>query len=398
MHEFMKTIISTIKSWVSDEIHEVKNSVSECKSYVSEEIKLSVKNSVADWNQNDANVDNYIKNRTHWEEKSSEAVLSETLLNFSDCQSVNWNQKKDGYLYEYIPLQLVVGQEYEIIFDGVIYYCVAFVDDAWDNIVIGNEALVNNIGDDNDIPFAIGNYNEGNKEAYIIALDKYSHTFTISIVTSSIIHKLDSKFLPDDIGMQSDWNETDETSKSYIQNKPSIYNDKDGNVCLTNGEKLATENYVHETKNGIIIKDEANGYDYVVSMKNGMLVSYRTTDYITVASPPNRTSYLIGDPFIPDGMIVTATSKDGTTREITNYAYDAFITEENINNFTIRYIEGNNVFNDRINISLHDFSLIDFNYITNDDGTYTLTSWKGTHNGEPSTQIVVPNSGLIIVN
>jgi hypothetical protein len=42
-------------------------------------------------------------------------------------------------------------------------------------------------------------------------------------------------------------------------------------------------------------------------------------------------------------------------------------------------------------------SLIDFEYIKNDDGTATLTAWKGTLNGEPSTELVIPDSNRIIL-
>ena len=42
-------------------------------------------------------------------------------------------------------------------------------------------------------------------------------------------------------------------------------------------------------------------------------------------------------------------------------------------------------------------SLIDFEYIKNNDGTVTLTAWKGTLNGVPSTEIVIPDSNRIIL-
>ena len=96
-------------------------------------------------------------------------------------------------------------------------------------------------------------------------------------------------------------------------------------------------------------------------------------------------------------MVVIATAKDGSTREITNYKYDR-VTTENINNFYIRLEEGTKVFTARVNsLKFHDFSLEDFEYIVNEDGMYELTAWKGTYNGEPNTRIVIPNSELIIV-
>lgn len=42
-------------------------------------------------------------------------------------------------------------------------------------------------------------------------------------------------------------------------------------------------------------------------------------------------------------------------------------------------------------------SLIDFEYIKNDDRTVTLTAWKGTLNGVPSTEIVIPDNPRIIL-
>lgn len=44
-----------------------------------------------------------------------------------------------------------------------------------------------------------------------------------------------------------------------------------------------------------------------------------------------------------------------------------------------------------------DTLLGDFEYIVNGDGTYTLTAWKGTLNGVPSTKIVIPDDSRIIL-
>jgi len=41
--------------------------------------------------------------------------------------------------------------------------------------------------------------------------------------------------------------------------------------------------------------------------------------------------------------------------------------------------------------------LKDFKYKSNSDGTYTLTEWKGTYNGEPSTEIIVPDYDTIVL-
>jgi hypothetical protein len=41
--------------------------------------------------------------------------------------------------------------------------------------------------------------------------------------------------------------------------------------------------------------------------------------------------------------------------------------------------------------------LIDFEYTLNDDGTATLTAWKGTLNGVASTELVIPDDDRIIL-
>ena len=41
--------------------------------------------------------------------------------------------------------------------------------------------------------------------------------------------------------------------------------------------------------------------------------------------------------------------------------------------------------------------LQDFEFIENDNGTYTLTGWLGTLNGEPSTEMVIPDNPKIIL-
>ena len=51
MQNFVKTILSAVKTWTQGKIKE------------------SITASTADWNQNDKSADNYVKNRTHWEEK-----------------------------------------------------------------------------------------------------------------------------------------------------------------------------------------------------------------------------------------------------------------------------------------------------------------------------------------
>ena len=41
--------------------------------------------------------------------------------------------------------------------------------------------------------------------------------------------------------------------------------------------------------------------------------------------------------------------------------------------------------------------MIDFALGDNEDGTYTLTGWKGTLGGVPSTRMIIPQDSSIIL-
>jgi hypothetical protein len=135
-------------------------------------------------------------------------------------------------------------------------------------------------------------------------------------------------------------------------------------------------------------------------MKNGNLVSRRKVSSIEVTTMPNKIEYYAGEYFDdPTGMVVTATCEDGSAIEVTNYTYsdNRFVIGENT--VTISYNEAGNTYTTTINVNAVEFDaatiLIDFDYTANDDGTYTLTNWKQTLNGEPSTKMVIPNYSVI---
>lgn len=142
-----------------------------------------------------------------------------------------------------------------------------------------------------------------------------------------------------------------------------------------------------------ILTDTVNGHEYIVEIQDGNLVSYSRCVSIQVDKLPDKTSGY----FKPDGLIITAVCEDGTTREIDNYTLSNVINGV----VTVTYIEFSKEFittfnSDTYNIEL---ALQDFEYIENEDGTFTLTAWKQTLNGESSTEMVIPDleDGLIIV-
>lgn len=82
MQNFVKTILSAVKTWTQGKIKE------------------SITASTADWNQNDKSADNYVKNRTHWEEKDGtihklDSKYLDLPTNLATVNEVN--KKMDAY-------------------------------------------------------------------------------------------------------------------------------------------------------------------------------------------------------------------------------------------------------------------------------------------------------------
>ena len=176
----------------------------------------------------------------------------------------------------------------------------------------------------------------------------------------------------------------------------------DPNFATTITTQLGTlSKQITEPKDSIAFIDQINGYTYIACMRNGNFVTYCGVKSIEVTTMPTKTEYVAGEYFDPAGMIIVATAYDGTTREINDYVYPTAYLAEGTTSIDISYADGGISYNTTISITVTPFDpavvLVDFEYTANEDGTYTLTKWKGTYNGEASTELIVPNNGLIIV-
>lgn len=124
---------------------------------------------------------------------------------------------------------------------------------------------------------------------------------------------------------------------------------------------------------------------------------------ISVTTMPTTIQYTAGQVFNPTGMVVAASYNNGTTKAVTNYTYPTTALAEGTTSIMITYTENNEIFTTNVPITVVSGfdaagTLQDFTYVTNGDGTYTITGWKGTRNGVASTECVVPDSKYIIVN
>lgn len=111
---------------------------------------------------------------------------------------------------------LVVGQKYDVVFDGIEYKdLVAFEVDG--DVIIGTSPYQEELNS-GDAPFFLVTFDGGWYE-FGSSTDE-EHSFRLSQMISDI-HTLDEKYLPETvINVNADWYETDENSSAYIKNKP----------------------------------------------------------------------------------------------------------------------------------------------------------------------------------
>jgi len=68
-------------------------------------------------------------------------------------------------------------------------------------------------------------------------------------------------------------------------------------------------------------------------------ISEKAVASIEITTPPDKTEYLEGDPFLPAGMTVIAHYEDGSFRSVTNYTTEGFASTPGIHIITVRYAD-----------------------------------------------------------
>lgn len=156
MNNYMKTIISGLKQWVSSQ--------------------------KSDWNQNDSSTANFIKNRPFYSEEKERVLFSSDSLSSQEFT---------------LPQPLVEGATYTVIFNGVTYQCLAREYDGY--IMIGNNAIYeydNGVETDTGEPFAI-EYEVNSTNAYLYTDDTITEAPSVSISgTVEVVHQIDKKYVP----------------------------------------------------------------------------------------------------------------------------------------------------------------------------------------------------------
>ena len=291
MHDYMKTIISAIKSWT---IGKIRDNVSDIKSWTIGQIR----DNVSDWNQNDETALNYVKNRPFY----SEVKISEkyTLLEWDGDYSnkpIYRIGMADGLCW---VSDKIIPDYTELIGKTVSYYA----NGELNQVVLAEEHYNSELGSD-----FVNTYGWQGYSFYgDYTIDPNDCTWQVYIITESTDDSYPA-------GIYFTWD--DNYEQTYVT---SIELNE---VITTKKETIKTidSKYLPIEYDRIILYDKVTNCKYAIEMINGTLVS-------------------------------------------------------------------------SIDI---DKTLIDFEYTDNQDGTYTITAWKGTLNGKPSTEMIVPNNSQIII-
>lgn len=185
-----------------------------------------LKNHRGNWNQNDPDADDYIKNRPFYSEGIQETIIIDTVVDFDNSSS---NMTSNGpTVYQAIiedssVKSFKIGETYTVIWDGQTYECVA--KDINGIGAIGNASLIGymeSVGyEDTGEPFLIGA--EQDYGYTVLSTEDSNHTLIVKTVTE-VIKKLDNKFIdmPDDIVTSEEFNDAIDYIDNQINNLSSV--------------------------------------------------------------------------------------------------------------------------------------------------------------------------------
>ena len=208
MNNYMKTIISGLKQWVSSQ--------------------------KSDWKQNDSSAPNYVKNRTHYEESKEITIFPKATFITEDGGGIyGW------YTTTPISYPLQTKQTYIIVLDGNNYITSTLTPHSDEEFYLGNTVLIG--GDDTKEPFGI--MISASQLAIIIITDTEPTEHTLEIKgQETVIHKLDKKYLPDDLIPEEVLVPGDNISNLY--NDSVVSYTEDQSLKLTDDQKARARNNI----------------------------------------------------------------------------------------------------------------------------------------------------------
>ena len=185
----------------------------------------------ADWNQNDIDAKDYIKNRPFYTNGLTTTLVDNILIEAvisGDTATIE----------NPFSLELIEGNNYIVTWNGVDYNVVCYV--LAGALALGNASILH-LGEDTEEPFLIGGFDV----IYLYTTDDGAITISIKGL-SEYIKKIDSKFLPTLIGRMGSLN-TSEVFNDYANNIASgMYSHAEGDSTEASGSSAHAEGYETE--------------------------------------------------------------------------------------------------------------------------------------------------------
>lgn len=244
-----------------------------------------------DWNQNDENQSDFVKNRPFYTaEPILTTILEETSVTIT---------RDNGYTKLSTGIYLELDQTYTVTFNGTSYDCVAY--EMWGANVIGNSAIVGGSTGNNEPFIIVGGGND-----LVYATTAGTHAISITAMISEVI-KLDAKYLPDEATEQAGLKvegqsfvigETTVTASIGAEIFNNYYNNK------ATGEYSHAEGY-NTTASGV--HSHAEGGGTVASDANAHAEGYNTTAAGKYSHSEGHSSEANGDMSHAEGHYSVAT-------------------------------------------------------------------------------------------
>ena len=320
--------------------------------------------------------------RTHWEEVKEVSVVAETTVTISKDMGSSES-------LSYTTTQLKVGQTYFVILNGVSYECVAWYSDAVDGVIIGNGVIYGGEGGGNGEPFSCDSYLRGD----IYLNTEKAGTYTISISTKeNVIHKLDKKYLPDEIIDGIDIAQSTANDAISTANSKMDANNPVGTGSFSMGRKSGSVvgNYSHAEGSYTTASGDdshAEGYYTTASGHYSHAEGFRTTASGSYSHAEGQITTALGVNSHAEGINTTASGKFSHAEGDSTYEFSEVVTTTNPTNDDIRAAWINKKFSVSKGISSHvegkdSLALGDYSHA---EGDSTTASGQSSHSEGSST-------------
>lgn len=335
------------------------------------EIEVGSEQVQTDWNQNDSTQPGYIKNRTHWVEGSTYHTLD------------------DNFIPETIARTSAVEEIKTLVGETSVSEQIEAAIAKIPEVEIPEQVQSNWEQDDEAAVDYIKNKPRVAKKYFIMTDEINGLDYAISMSSGNLVSTLVESY--NDISIVVAPNKVD-----YLEGEMF---DPTGMVVVANRVDGSSVEIVEYTYNTDALISGTTSME-IVYMNYGTI--YTTTVDITVNSfnsisietQPTKTVYTEGEVFDPTGMVVVANMDNGETRVIDGYTYSNNQLIYGTESIDITYLGRTTVVSITV-LELISKVLVDFEYTDDNAGTITLTGWKETLNGEPSTEMIIPDDSRI---